>query len=364
MSEHDFSSSHRHRIRRHYEHRITAGRANFDILDWASPQSQRARFEALARHVELAGRSLLDVGCGLGDLLGFLRERGIDVRYTGVDILDKMVMAARERHPDGEFVCADIFQPQPPPHPPIFEPASFDVTFCSGAFNLNLGNNEQFLPHAVAEMVRLARHAAVFNLLHHRTKSQDDAYFYFNPRKIPSLTKGLNVTVQIIDDYLHNDFTVICRKRTDPMADYEKAKAIIEANSDNADFVGPRSEALVRAAEAALGVTFPPTYRRFVLEYGAGNFGSAEFYGVIHNNFPKSSVPDGIWHTLTDRQGAGLPHELIVVGDTGSGELYCLDLSREGAVVIVDPGADASVREPAAPDFGTFFLEQVRHVTE
>jgi len=96
--------------------------------------------------------------------------------------------------------------------PPIFESASFDVTFCSGAFNLNLGNNEQFLPRAVAEMIRLARHAAVFNLLHHRAKSQDDTYFYFDPEDIPSLTAGHDVTVQLIDDYLHNDFTVICRK--------------------------------------------------------------------------------------------------------------------------------------------------------
>jgi len=212
MNEHNSSHSHRHRIGRHYEPRLAAGRANYDILDWASPQSQRARFEALARHVELAGRSLLDIGCGLGDLLGFLRGRRIDVRYTGVDILDKMVAAARERHPDGLFVHADIFHPTPAADRPVFEPASFDVTFCSGAFNLNLGNNEQFLPHAVAEMVRLARHAAVFNLLHHRTKSQDDTYFYFDPKKIPSLTKGLDVTVQVVDDYLHNDFTVICRK--------------------------------------------------------------------------------------------------------------------------------------------------------
>ena len=210
MVDHDSSHSRRHRIRRHYEPRFAAGRANYDILDWASPQSQRARFEALARHVELAGRSLLDVGCGLGDLLGFLYERRIGVRYTGVDILEKMVLAARARHPDGQFIQADIFDPG---HAPTFEAASFDVTFCSGAFNLNLGNNEQFLPHAVAEVVRLARHVAVFNLLHHRTPAQDDTYFYFDPKNIPSLVAGLDVTVQIVDDYLHNDFTVICTKR-------------------------------------------------------------------------------------------------------------------------------------------------------
>lgn len=147
------------------------------------------------------------------------------------------------------------------------------------------------------------------------------------------------------------------------MEDYEKAKAVIAQDEGKADFAGPRSEDLIKTAEAALNVSFPPTYRRFVSEFGAGNYGWAEFYGVISSNFLKSSVPDGVWSTLTQRQKANLPRELIVVGDTGSGELYCLDLSeKDGPVVVVDPGSDMSARERIAPDFGTFFLQQVKQV--
>lgn len=43
-------------------------------------------------------------------------------------------------------------------------------------------------------------------------------------------------------------------------------------------FAGPREASLVAAAEVALGVALPPTYRRFVTELGAGNAGSREFY--------------------------------------------------------------------------------------
>ena len=63
------------KIRRHYEHRITPERENFDVLDWACAESQQTRFAVLADNVELAGRSLLDIGCGLGDLRTFLDER-------------------------------------------------------------------------------------------------------------------------------------------------------------------------------------------------------------------------------------------------------------------------------------------------
>jgi len=78
-------------------------------------------------------------------------------------------------------------------------------------------------------------------------------------------------------------------------------------HSDMVDFAGPRDPSLVAAAENALGVSFPPTYRRFVTELGAGGVDAHEFYGVIDENFNDSSIPDGIWLTLDDRQRFGLP---------------------------------------------------------
>ena len=194
-------------IGRHYEHRIDTARPSFEILDWASAQSQRARFEILANNVDLAGKSLLDVGCGLGDLLGYMQERSIAVQYTGVDILEKMVEAARARHKDGRFLVADLFRGDSP-----FAPGSFDVVFCSGAFNLNLGNNRQFLPAAFNTLLALARQTLAVNLLHSRSRTQEQTYFYYDPADIRRMHLCDDCHMRIIDDYLHNDFTVLCDK--------------------------------------------------------------------------------------------------------------------------------------------------------
>ena len=51
-----------------------------------------------------------------------------------------------------------------------------------------------------------------------------------------------------------------------------------------------------------LGLEFPPSYRRFVLDFGAGSFGASEVYGVIDSNFENSSVPDAVWCTLDVRE--------------------------------------------------------------
>src|SRR5262249_46923832 len=92
---------------------------------------------------------------------------------------------------------------------------------------------------------------------------------------------------------------------------YEEAAQIIRSNPDKGRFIGPRDASVVEAAEAAIGRPFPSTYRRFVSELGAGNFGPFEVFGVIDADFEDSSVPDGIWYTLTERED-GMPENLVV----------------------------------------------------
>ena len=199
------------RIREHYEPRILPARKHFDILDWASVASQQARFAVLVRNVDLAGKSLLDVGCGLGDLLAFLTARGIAVEYTGVDIVEKMVERARRQHPAARFIHADPFADDP------FGEERFDVVFCSGTFNLDLGNDRQFVPRALKRLSELAREYLVFNLLHVRAASHGYCAYYDPAEVLPWVTPMAR-EVRLVDDYLPNDFTVICRLGDEPGA--------------------------------------------------------------------------------------------------------------------------------------------------
>ena len=62
--------------------------------------------------------------------------------------------------------------------------------------------------------------------------------------------------------------------------DYEKALALMNKYPESQHFVGARSETVGEAAEKRLDLKFPPSYRTFVLEFGAGNFGAFEVYGA------------------------------------------------------------------------------------
>lgn len=147
------------------------------------------------------------------------------------------------------------------------------------------------------------------------------------------------------------------------MADLQEALRIVAANPSRGSFAGPRDSALVVSAERALGGRLPPTYREFVTKLGAGNFGAFEIYGVINDEFEDSVVPNGVWLTLSERHENGFPNELMIIGSTGDGNYYCIELGEgdESPVTIYQLGlpADRQLRERVAHDFGEFLLEGI-----
>lgn len=155
------------------------------------------------------------------------------------------------------------------------------------------------------------------------------------------------------------------------MTDLEAAFRMMKDHPDLMHFVGPRTEELVSTAEKAIGYTFPPTFRRFVLELGAGSFGATEIYGVINSDFTHSAVPNGVWLTLEDRAQGWIPPSYFEIYDTGVGSKYCLDLAKrddQGECPVFEfyPGLPSVSQptEPVAPDFGTLLLHLVQEELE
>lgn len=148
---------------------------------------------------------------------------------------------------------------------------------------------------------------------------------------------------------------------------YKEAVDLIENNKSKSFFVGQRSDELILKAEETLGLKFSKLYKSFLKTYGAGNFGAEEIYGVIDEDFENSSVPDAIWFTLTERNEVNLPENLLVIYDTSSDEILCLDFNKlnienEPEIVSFVPGLDLNSQkyEKIGEDFGDFLLQRVK----
>jgi hypothetical protein len=145
------------------------------------------------------------------------------------------------------------------------------------------------------------------------------------------------------------------------LAKYRKARELI-ADAGVGDFEGPKPEALVARAEAALGLVFPPSYRQFLLELGCGDVAGFEVYGVVDEDFTESAVPDAIWLTLEERQSAGLDPRFVVIGALGDGTYDCLDTAHvdaAGEAPVVQLSADFEDPVKLADSFGEYFLTEV-----
>lgn len=150
------------------------------------------------------------------------------------------------------------------------------------------------------------------------------------------------------------------------MRDYEEALALVEDHLGEADF-DAQPEERVQRAEQALGVRFPPSYRRFLLELGAGGVGSEEIYGLVNDDFEDPRPPQAVGLTRQLRRDGQISEDLVVISNLGQGSYYALDTAKAGPdgeapVVGFTPGLNSAgdELEMIAPDFGRFFLDTVR----
>ena len=187
----------------HYEPLLNRYSRGHEILDWESRESQTKRFDVLIDNVELSGKKLLDVGCGIGDLYGYLTDKGFAADYYGIDILPKMIDRAREIYPDGRFFTGDIFKES------NFSKKQFDIVFCSGIFNLNMGDNESFLKEALPVFFAHAKSRVVFNLLDPGHYVQSSKYFFFDHKAVLHWIREYTDKATCITGYIPNDFTII-----------------------------------------------------------------------------------------------------------------------------------------------------------
>jgi SAM-dependent methyltransferase len=185
--------------RRYWDDRAKGQADNCAAVE-QSRRTQRTRFEAFVLYHDLAGKSLLDVGCGVGDLYAHLQTRGIHCDYTGFDISPEMVRRCRERFPGVRFESGNILEGNPD--------AQFDYTVAIGIHAIKIDGGGQLLERITRRQFELCRVAT-------HVTSLTDRYSGFAPhiqawRAEEILTMALDITPYVIlrHDYLPNDFSI------------------------------------------------------------------------------------------------------------------------------------------------------------
>ncbi len=190
--------------------------ADFRTTLWASRDSQRLRFSVMAEAIDLAGRRVLDAGCGLGDFLAFLEEHDIrPAAYVGVDALEEVIPRARQRRFEtpAEFLLGDLVA-----NPELLATGDPEIVCIGGTLNTF---TEQQLLRTLDDAWAAAGVALAFNFLsihhHARFTGGDDVANRHDPMML--LRRGLERAgrVQVRHDYFDgHDCTMVWHRPEGP----------------------------------------------------------------------------------------------------------------------------------------------------
>jgi len=166
----------------------------------SSKRSQLMRFEAFLSLNDLQGKSVLDIGCGTGDLWNYLQARSIDCEYTGFDISPAMIKRCREKFPDVAFDSGDFSQ--------WSEDKKFDYTVAIAIHNIKTDGGEKIFRETTARQFELSKIAAHVSILTDRYKGFDPHIQAWNAGKVLEMALEITPYVVLRHDYLPHDFSI------------------------------------------------------------------------------------------------------------------------------------------------------------
>jgi hypothetical protein len=144
----------------------------------------------------------------------------------------------------------------------------------------------------------------------------------------------------------------------------ERVRRRLSEHENSCEIAGPVAEAAISAAEEALGVTFPPSYRTFLRTFGG--IAIPPHLGIVHDFVGTTDV---VAKTLAARAERKLAENLVVVGMGAQfQEWFCLDVSRTDAngeaPVFMFDARDNAVDQQFYDDFGQMLEEVMGFVAD
>jgi SAM-dependent methyltransferase len=188
-------------IQRYHQQRIREfGAGSCRSLGWKTREGQEARFKILLEIGDVNNASVLDAGCGHGDLRAFLDEKYTRLRYIGIDQETSFLDVAIQKYghvPGTSFFHGDFTQAELP---------VMDYILASGALNYR-HSDPDFIFKAITKLFHSCRIGFGFNLLS-RVEDPDGLLVAYQPQLIVEHCRTLSSQVELKEGYYDDDYTV------------------------------------------------------------------------------------------------------------------------------------------------------------
>jgi SAM-dependent methyltransferase len=171
-------------------------------LHWGDYFSMAVRFRNLVDGLDIKGRSVLDAGCGMGDLLPYLHAKTDDFAYLGMDINPDFVKVAKKRYEGHNFEVGNPFDGK--------LDRRFDIVISSGVMNTNIKGWEKRRRDMIKNAFELTSEVFAFNMAGQMGASR--AFWkiaYADAREILAYCAKLTPKLVFKNHYDNEDFTIL-----------------------------------------------------------------------------------------------------------------------------------------------------------
>ena len=133
------NSNDKKRIIERYNKRLEDHGFSIDSLASGNEERRNERFKILAEIGIQSGDTILDLGCGFGDLQKYLLKNDIKVKYIGIDINEEIIKIAKKENSVLDVRVLDILNEN------FNEPVDYIVSTSSFNNKLNEESNYDFV---------------------------------------------------------------------------------------------------------------------------------------------------------------------------------------------------------------------------
>jgi SAM-dependent methyltransferase len=194
----------------YYASKLEAHGSTPQGVDWNGLDSHQTRHRQFLRLLEGAvDASIIDLGCGFGDFLRFLRAEGYRGRFTGYDIAPEMIEKARELY--GE---TDDRQWRIGAEPDD----AADFAIASGIFNVKGDVPDaiwtRYVRQTIDVLAGAGRHGFAFNVLSLSSdpeRRRPNLYYADPADMLAYCLSRYGRSVALLQDYGLYEFTVVVR---------------------------------------------------------------------------------------------------------------------------------------------------------
>lgn len=179
-----------------------------ESLGWTKGEHKHAiRFDVLTSQYDFKGKSVLDIGCGFGDLNRAL-VKFKPYRYLGIDIVKEFIDEGSARYGSDNIV---------------FEYGNFlekkistdiDYVVASGIFNrkFNHADSYDFIRAVMDKAFDLSRDGLAFNFMSDKVNFQLEESFHSSPEEILRMAYKKTRNIMLRNDYMPFEFTLFLFK--------------------------------------------------------------------------------------------------------------------------------------------------------